>query len=116
METLPLLDPLVLTTDGDRERALLLLTHFANAYVWGDEQAATRLPRSIAVPLCALAAEMERPPIAHYATTTLTNWRLVDETQPVSVDNARTQINSSAGSTKIGSLWPRWAWSWRERR
>lgn len=93
METLPLLDPLVLTTDGDRERALLLLTHFANAYVWGDEQAATRLPRSIAVPLCALAAEMERPPIAHYATTTLTNWRLVDETQPVSVDNARTQIH-----------------------
>lgn len=97
METLPLLDPLVLTTDGDRERALLLLTHFANAYVWGDEQAATRLPRSIAVPLCALAAEMERPPIAHYATTTLTNWRLVDETQPVSVDNARTQIQFLGG-------------------
>jgi indoleamine 2,3-dioxygenase len=97
MQGLPLLDPLALTTDGDRERALLLLTHFANAHVWGGERPALSIPRSLAVPLCALAAEMERPPIAHYATTTLTNWRLVDEAQPVSVDNARTQIQFLGG-------------------
>jgi indoleamine 2,3-dioxygenase len=85
---LPVLDVAPLVSEGDRERALLLLTHFANAYVWGGDESDLRLPASVAVPLCTLAREMGRPPIAHYATTTLTNWRLVDNAQPLSVDNA----------------------------
>lgn len=97
LRDLPELDIQGLVSDGDRERALLLLTHFANAWVWGGDQADLRLPRSIAVPLCALAAKMGRPPIAHYATTTLHNWRLVDPSQPLSVDNARTVIQFLGG-------------------
>ena len=94
---LPVLDVAPLVTFGDRERALLLLTHFANAYVWGGDEPDLRLPASLAVPLCTLANDMGRPPIAHYATTSLTNWRLVDPTQPLSVDNARTIIRFLGG-------------------
>lgn len=94
---LPTLDVTELVSVGDRERALLLLTHFANAYVWAGDSAALRLPPAVAVPLCTLADQMGRPAIAHYATTTLTNWRLVDPTQPLSVDNARTLIQFLGG-------------------
>ncbi|AMW05994.1 hypothetical protein [Gemmatimonas phototrophica] len=97
LRALPMLDIGELVLEGDRERALLLLTHFANGYVWSGDSADLQLPATVAVPLCALAAEMGRQPIAHYATTTLTNWRLVDPTQPVSVDNARTQIQFLGG-------------------
>lgn len=97
VRALPVLDVHGLMSGGDRERALLLLTHFANAYVWGGDSADLRLPAPVAVPLCALAEQMGRPPIAHYATTTLTNWRLVDPQQPVSVDNARTIIQFLGG-------------------
>ncbi len=94
---LPVLDIAPLVSEGDRERALLLLTHFANAYVWGGDESDLRLPAAVAVPLCTLATQMGRPPIAHYATTTLTNWRLVDPSQPLSVDNARTIIRFLGG-------------------
>lgn len=94
---MPVLDTAPLISIGDRERALLLLTHFANGYVWGGDEPDLRLPPSVAVPLCALAKIMDRPPIAHYATTTLTNWQLVDRTQPLSVENARTIIRFLGG-------------------
>lgn len=94
---LPVLEVTGLASAGERERALLLLTHFANAYVWGGDEPALRLPAPVAVPLCALADQLGRPPIAHYATTTLTNWQLVDPRQPLSVDNARTIIQFLGG-------------------
>ena len=97
LRALPVADVAALETEGDRERALLLLTHFANAHVWGGDTAALRLPASVSVPLCTLANAMGRQPIAHYATTTLTNWQLVDAAQPLSVDNARTIIQFLGG-------------------
>ena len=97
LRALPVIPVDALTSEGECERALLLLTHFANAYVWGGDTPDLRLPAPIAVPLCALADRMGRPPIAHYATTTLTNWRLVDAAQPLSVDNARTIIQFLGG-------------------
>lgn len=97
LEALPVLDVAGLRTPGEQERALLLLTHFANAFVWGGDETAMRVPAPVAVPLCALADRMGRPPIAHYATTTLTNWQLVDPLRPLSVDNARTIIQFLGG-------------------
>lgn len=97
LRALPVLDAGALANDADRERALLLLTHFANGYVWSGDAPDLRLPPAVAVPLCAVADALGRPPIAHYATTTLTNWRLVDPAQPLSVDNARTVIQFLGG-------------------
>lgn len=97
LRRLPVIDTGELVGHEERERALLLLTHFANAHVWSGETPELSIPPAVAVPLCALAGVMGRQPIAHYATTTLTNWRLVNDAEPVSVDNARTQIQFLGG-------------------
>ncbi len=94
---LPLIPAEAAVSDAEQERALLLLCHFANAWVWGGPEPHLVLPRVIAVPLCALAATLERQPIAHYASMTLRNWQLVDPTRPLSADNARTQVQFLGG-------------------
>jgi indoleamine 2,3-dioxygenase len=97
LEGMPELPAEALATDAEQERGLLVLCHFANAWVWGGAEPHLALPRSIAVPLCALATTLERQPIAHYASMTLRNWQLIDPREPVSVDNARTQVRFLGG-------------------
>jgi indoleamine 2,3-dioxygenase len=94
---LPTLDVRELSTPAERERAMLLLCHFANAWVYGGAEPHLRIPAVVAVPLCALAELLGRPPIAHYATMTLANWQLLDPSAPLSVDNARTQVQFLGG-------------------
>lgn len=89
---LPHLDAARLASDAEHERAFLVLCHFANAWVWGGDEPHLRIPATVAVPLCALSEILGRPPIAHYASMTLRNWRRLDPSAPLSVDNAHTQI------------------------
>lgn len=97
LERLPLLPVEALAPGAERERAMVLLCHFANCWVWGGAEPSLRMPRVLAVPLCTLAEQLGRPPIAHYASMTLNNWRLVDRTLPLTVDNARTQVQFLGG-------------------
>ena len=97
IEALPPLDLATLDAPAERERAFLLLTHYANAYVWGGAAPDLHIPAVLARPLCALATQLGRPPIAHYATMTLHNWTLVDPSRPLGVDNARTQVRFLGG-------------------
>ncbi len=97
IRALPPLDLATLDTPAECERAFLLLTHYANAYVWGGAAPDLHLPEVVARPLCTLAAQLGRPPIAHYATMTLHNWTLVDPTRPLGVDNARTLVRFLGG-------------------
>jgi indoleamine 2,3-dioxygenase len=97
VQLLPQLDVSQLQSDVERERAMLLLCHFANVWVWGDAEPDLRLPPQVAVPLCALSDTLGRPPIAHYASMTLGNWQLVDANAPLSVDNARTLVQFLGG-------------------
>ncbi|MCU0634189.1 MAG: indoleamine 2,3-dioxygenase [Gemmatimonadaceae bacterium] len=97
LRALPPIPAEAAVTDGEQERALLVLCHFANAWVWGGEEPDLVLPRAIAVPLVALATTLERQPIAHYASMTLRNWQLVDPALPLSADNARTQVQFLGG-------------------
>ncbi len=97
LAALPLLDPLALATEVERERALLLLTVFANAWVWSGHEPDLTLPAVVAVPLCALAADMGRPAIVHYGSMALRNWRRIDPTEPVSADNAEMLVTFLGG-------------------
>ncbi|MCC6769993.1 MAG: hypothetical protein IT360_02175 [Gemmatimonadaceae bacterium] len=97
LERLPLLDAAALQTSAERERGMLLLSHFVNGWVWGGAEPHLRIPAAVAVPLCALAETLGRPPIAHYASMTLNNWQLLDPSAPLSIDNARTQVNFLGG-------------------
>lgn len=97
IDALPPLDWRLLQGRAERERALTLLCVFANAYVWGGDEPAQRLPATLAVPLCGLCDAMGRQPIVHYACMQLYNWRRVDKSRPLSGDNAELLVQFLGG-------------------
>jgi indoleamine 2,3-dioxygenase len=103
-----LLSDQALSSHRERERALLLLSVFANGWVWGAAEPHFRIPPQIAVPLCAVAASLDRPPLVHYASMALNNWRRIDHRSPISAENARMQVQFLGGVDEdwffIGSL------------
>ncbi|KOP26673.1 hypothetical protein AMR41_08590 [Hapalosiphon sp. MRB220] len=76
-----------LETERQIKRAFLLMSIFGNAYVWGGEIPATVIPHSLAIPLCKLANILDRPPIVAFSSMVLDNWRRIDKTQPIELDN-----------------------------
>lgn len=94
---LGVLDAQALPDHASRERAMLILTIAANAYVHGDAEPMLRLPAGVAVPLCALAEDLDRIPIVTHASIVLNNWRRIDPAGPLSVDNAETQVDFLGG-------------------
>src|SRR6516225_7224121 len=50
-----------LSSDRERERAMVLLSYLGHAYVWGGQKPATFLPRILAVPWHAVAESLGRP-------------------------------------------------------
>lgn len=86
-----------LATETEHERALLLLTVFANGWVWSGQNPDLHIPEPVAVPLCTLAAKLDRPPIVHYASMALHNWQRIDRTRKLSADNARMQVQFLGG-------------------
>lgn len=97
LSRLELIRPPDLTTTPERERALLLLSVFANAWVWGGETPDFRIPPQISVPLCDVASTLARPPIVHYASMALNNWRRLDCSAPLSMGNAQMQVRFLGG-------------------
>jgi indoleamine 2,3-dioxygenase len=108
LQELEVLDPLQLATRAEQERALLLLSVFANGWVWAGAEPNLEIPSQIAIPLCAIAAALDRPPIVHYASMALHNWRRIERNSPLSTENARMQVQFLGGVDEdwffIGSL------------
>lgn len=73
---------------NELERAMLLLSFFGHAYVWGDSQRTPKkIPSSIAVPWYEVAKKLGRYPVLSYASYALHNWRRIDLKQPVRLGN-----------------------------
>lgn len=87
LEKLTLPDLSRLENERQIRRAFLLLSVFGNAYVWGGEKPATTIPPTIAIPWCDLAEKLDRPPIISYASMALDNWRRLDKSKPIELDN-----------------------------
>ena len=68
-------------------RAMLLLSYFGHAYVWGARPPAARLPASIAMPWYHVSELMGRPPVLSYASYALDNWRRIDPTGDIALGN-----------------------------
>jgi indoleamine 2,3-dioxygenase len=97
LESLPELDPSTLRGDGELRRAMLVLSFLGHAYVWSGPPAA-RIPRNLAVPWCAVAERLGRPPILSYASYALDNWRLYDPDGPVVLGNIALLQNFQGGA------------------
>jgi len=87
IERMPILDFSQLESHAERERAMMLLSYFAHAYVWGGGEVARRLPASISIPWARAAEHLGRPAVLSYASYALHNWRRIDPDGPVALGN-----------------------------
>ena len=87
LDGLPLLDPLTLSTNAEKERAMMVLSYLGHAYVWGEQKPLEQIPEVIAVPWFKISKELGRPPVLSYASYALSNWKRLDEKGPVECGN-----------------------------
>ncbi len=73
----------------DECRAAMRILSFAgHAYVWETPgHPATKLPFQVAQPWYEIAQKLGRPPVLSYASYALDNWRRLDRTKPIQLDN-----------------------------
>ena len=93
VEELPELNGSALLDGPEIDRAMLLLSMFANSYVLSGDEPASAIPSSLAVPLCLVAERCGRPPIASHASIVLNNWRRIDPERPIILENLATVQN-----------------------
>lgn len=86
LEKMPVLDVAMLNR-AELERAMLLLSFFGHAYVWGTDKIPAKIPQSIAVPWYEVSKKLGRHPVLSYASYALNNWRRVDISQPIELGN-----------------------------
>src|SRR5580704_12895081 len=97
LEAMPHLDMSQLESQAERERAMLLLSYFAHAFVWGGGEVAKRLPASVAIPWSRASEYLGRPPVLSYASYALHNWRRIDPQGPVALGNIALRQNFLGG-------------------
>ncbi len=79
-------------------RAMVVLSFLGHATVWGEDPPLPRVPECLAVPWCAVAARLGRPPILSYASYALDNWRRIDPDGPIDLDNIAIVQNFLGGA------------------
>lgn len=74
--------------DEDYRAAMRILSFAGHAYVWEvPDQPADTLPPQLAKPWCEVAQRLGQPPVLSYASYALDNWRRLDRTKPIQLDN-----------------------------
>jgi len=72
----------------DYRAAMRILSFAGHAYVWEvPDQPVATLPAQLAKPWHEVAQQLGRPPVLSYASYALDNWRRLDRTQPIQLDN-----------------------------
>ncbi len=87
LDKLEEISPETLETEQERWRAYLLLSVLANAFIMGEEEQAKVLPRNIAVPLWQVTQKLGLPPLFTYSSMILNNWKRVDKSAQIGLDN-----------------------------
>jgi indoleamine 2,3-dioxygenase len=87
LDKMPILDPVALENKRQLYRAFLLLSVMANAYIMGETEQASILPRNIAMPLWYVAQKVGLPPVFTYFSMMLYNWFRIDPSEPIDLDN-----------------------------
>lgn len=97
IDHLPHLSLEQLESEGEWQRAMLLLSVMGHAYVWGGAEPAAQLPAQIAVPWWQLAEKIGRPPVGAHQSMVLNNWRRLAPERPLALDNVTTQVTFVGG-------------------
>lgn len=100
LEAMPQID-LTAFCAGEEEAklrtAMVRYSFMVQAYVWGEAQAPTRLPATLAVPIWALAKRLGQQPLLPYSAYVLDNWDRLDPKGPIALDNIYMIQNFLAG-------------------
>lgn len=97
VENLPLIHADKLKNDSEVNRAMLLLSMFANAYVSCGPDPVRKIPLVLAVPLSEVAARSGRPPISSHASIVLNNWCRINPEGLIELENLKTVQNFLGG-------------------
>ena len=74
--------------EDDYQTAMRILSFAGHAYVWEiPGQPAAKLPSQLSRPWHEVAQKLGRPPVLSYGSYALDNWRRLDRTKPVQLDN-----------------------------
>ena len=72
----------------DYRAAMRILSFAGHAYVWeSPNHPAGALPAQLAQPWYEIAQRLGRPPVLSYASYALDNWRRLDPSKPIALDN-----------------------------
>ena len=74
-------------TDAEARMAMVHYSFLVQAYVWGEDDAPSVLPRALAVPIQALAQRIGQQPLLPYSGYVLDNWGVFDADKPIDLDN-----------------------------
>lgn len=87
-----------LLEERDLQRAYVVLSFAAHAYVWySSETPPSSIPASICDPWRTVAGRLGLPPILTYASYNLWNWRRFDDNKPIDVGNTARRLNFLGG-------------------
>jgi len=86
-----------LNTKPELERAMMLLSFFAHAYVHTPPISSQHIPSSIAVPWIKIADRLKRKPVLSHSSVVLNNWRRLDPDGPISLNNIATLCQFHGG-------------------
>lgn len=87
-----------LSTHEHYERAMLILSYIAHAYVWWNESPTSSLTENIAKPWVEIANTLGRPPVLSYASYALYNWYRIDSKKPIEIGNIALAQNFLGGA------------------
>ena len=97
LESLPPFPLDAISSDRERERAMLLLSYLGHAYVWGGTRPARVLPSRLAVPWYRVAHALGRPPVLSYSSYALHNFYRFDSAREIACGNIGLIQNFLAG-------------------
>lgn len=84
-------------SDAEARMAMVHYSFMVQSYVWGESEAPTVLPRSLAQPMVALADRLGQQPLLPYSGYVLDNWTMIDPDGPIYLSNVAMIQNFLAG-------------------
>lgn len=90
IQELPIISNPQFQSEREQERAMLLLSFFAHAFVHSPPTPANFIPSNIAIPWVNIASQINRKPILSHSSVVLNNWQRIDSSLPIRLNNLAT--------------------------
>ena len=84
-------------SDAEARMAMVHYSFMVQAYVWGEAEAPSVLPRQLAQPISWLADRLGQQPLLPYSGYVLDNWARFDAAGPIDLDNIYMIQNFASG-------------------